>query len=80
MNVVNTMRQIMSYRNLRNEALVLVGIAMILYLAVSSIAFGFRHPWATETERFLHTWDAICWRTISYKDMRPQERDDHDQR
>lgn len=37
-------------------------LAALLYLAVASIAFAFRHPELTETQRFLRMVDALAWR------------------
>lgn len=52
--------------------LIAIGVLLILYLGIASAVFAFRHPWATETERFLHTWDAICFRHVPYDTMRPR--------
>jgi hypothetical protein len=37
---------------------------------VSSWVFAFRHPWATDMERFIHIGDALMFEKISYKEMR----------
>ncbi len=36
-------------------------VILLLYLAVSTMAYRFRHPEQTETQLFLHILDAICW-------------------
>lgn len=35
---------------------------LILYVSLSCIAFAFRHPELTDTQRFLHIKDAVLWR------------------
>lgn len=37
-------------------------IALLLYLAVAMMAFAFRHPHLTDTERLLRIADALLWR------------------
>jgi len=32
--------------------------------------FAFRHPWATDMERFIHIGDALVFKKISYQEMR----------
>jgi CHASE1-domain containing sensor protein len=42
-----------------------LGIAVLgasLYLALAHLAFALRHPYLTETERFLRTGDALLWK------------------
>ncbi len=45
-------------------------ILFVVYLLVSSWVFAFRHPWATDMERFIHIGDALTFKKISYKEMR----------
>lgn len=47
-------------------------VAAVLYLIVASATFSLRHPWATETERFLHTWDVLTFQKVPYNEMRPR--------
>jgi hypothetical protein len=42
----------------------------IMYWAIAAQVFAFRHPWATKTEQFLYTKEALLFRTISYKEVR----------
>jgi hypothetical protein len=42
----------------------------VIYLIVSSTVFAFRHPWATDMERFIHIGDALVFKKISYQEMR----------
>jgi len=44
----------------------------VIYLIVSSTVFAFRHPWATDMERFIHIGDALMFNKISYKEMREE--------
>jgi hypothetical protein len=41
-----------------------------MYWAIAAQVFAFRHPWATKTEQFLYTKEALLFRTISYKEVR----------
>ena len=45
-------------------------ILFVVYLIVSSWVFAFRHPWATDMERFIHIGDALMFNKVSYKEMR----------
>ena len=42
----------------------------IMYWAIAAQVFAFRHPWATKTEQFLYTKEALLFRTVSYKEVR----------
>jgi hypothetical protein len=42
----------------------------IVYWAIAAQVFAFRHPWATKTEQFLYTKEALLFRTVSYKEVR----------
>jgi len=37
---------------------------VVLYFAIAASVFRFRHPDLTQTQCFLHLWDAACWRTL----------------
>ena len=41
-----------------------------IYIIIANIVFAFRHPWATDMERFIHIGDALMFDKISYKEMR----------
>lgn len=45
-------------------------ILFVVYMLVSSWVFAFRHPWATDMERFIHIGDALMFKKITYKEMR----------
>ena len=45
-------------------------ILSMVYWAIAAQVFAFRHPWATKTEQFLYTKEALLFRTVSYKEMR----------
>lgn len=45
-------------------------IVFLLYLILTSWIFAFRHPWATDMERFIHIGDALVFKKITYKEMR----------
>lgn len=44
----------------------------VAWLAISTTIFRFRHPWATETELFLHIPEALMLKKITYNEMRPR--------
>ena len=41
-----------------------------VYFMVANTVFAFRHPWATDMERFIHVGDALMFKKVSYKEMR----------
>lgn len=45
-----------------NAVVVYVWLALLIYFFVAQMIFAYRHPWYTEIERLLHTWDALCLR------------------
>ena len=45
-------------------------LLFIVYWAIAAQVFAFRHPWATKTEQFLYTKEALLFRTVSYKEVR----------
>ena len=44
--------------------------AVFTYFIVANTIFAFRHPWATDMERFIHIGDALMFNKVSYKEMR----------
>lgn len=46
------------------------GLILFFYVMIAEIVFSFRHPWATETEKFIHIGDALKFKSIPYKEMR----------
>jgi hypothetical protein len=47
-----------------------IALLSILYWAIAAQVFAFRHPWATKTEQFLYTKEALLFRTVSYTEVR----------
>lgn len=62
----------MSRRDRSNVFAVLVLLAVV-YLAIAGTVFSFRHPWATRTESFIYTWEALNFQKVPYEAMRPRE-------
>lgn len=54
--------------------LALVVLIVSLYALLCCVVFGLRHPWMTETERFLHFPEALTWDTVDYDDARRRDR------
>jgi len=50
-------------------------VAFLLYVLVAQTVFAFRHPWATDTERFMYFGRALAFGTVDYSDARPRERE-----
>lgn len=46
---------------------------LTIYFVIAQLTFGFRHPWATDTERLLNIHNAMLFRSVPYKMMRPRE-------
>jgi hypothetical protein len=55
-----------------NRSLSVVIYGAVAYLIVASVVFRFRHPWMTDTERIVHTIDALTFRSVPYHDARPR--------
>ena len=51
-------------------ALTYLTVVFFIYLIIANAVFAFRHPWATDMERFIHIGDALMFDKISYKEMR----------
>ena len=63
-------------KSLISSIQIILGLAFILaiiWTAIGTMIFRFRHPWATETETFLHIPDAFMLRKIPYNEMRTRE-------
>ncbi len=45
-------------------------VVFFIYFIIANVTFAFRHPWATDMERFIHIGDALMFNKISYKEMR----------
>lgn len=52
------------------DILYLTIIIGLIHLIIANLVFAFRHPWATDMERFLHIGDALMFNKVSYKEMR----------
>ena len=48
-------------------------IVFLVYVLTANVVFAFRHPWATDTERFLYFGRAMAFGTVDYSDARPRE-------
>jgi hypothetical protein len=47
-----------------NPYILTVMMALGFWLVIAHAVFAFRHPWATDTQRFLHTFDALLFRQV----------------
>lgn len=43
---------------------------LVAYALVASIVFQFRHPWMTETERFVYLPRALAFGSVDYAEAR----------
>jgi len=53
-------------------ALTYLTVVFFIYLIIANAVFAFRHPWATDMERFIHIGDALMFNKISHKEMREE--------
>ena len=51
-------------------ALTYLTVVFFIYFIIANVTFAFRHPWATDVERFIHIGDALMFNKLSYKEMR----------
>jgi hypothetical protein len=63
-------RIIEQFKNKLYTALTYLTVVSFIYLIIANAVFAFRHPWATDMERFIHIGDALMFDKISYKEMR----------
>jgi hypothetical protein len=45
-------------------------VILVVWIFISQVVFSLRHPWATDTEKFLHFFDAMAFKKIEYSEMR----------
>lgn len=55
------------------DRLLALGFLLLCWMLVAEGVFAIRHPWATDTERFIHTFDALTFRFVPYRQMRPRD-------
>jgi hypothetical protein len=60
-------------RDVRDSVLIWLGVLLFLWFFIAEIVFSFRNPWMTDTERFIHTPDALMFRKLEYKKVRGLE-------
>jgi hypothetical protein len=53
-------------------ALTYLTVVFFIYFIIANVTFAFRHPWATDMEKFIHIGDALMFNKISYKEMREE--------
>ena len=53
-------------------ALTYLTVVFFIYFIIANVTFAFRHPWATDMERFIHIGDALMFNKISHKEMREE--------
>lgn len=47
------------------HGIILAALALFAcYLGAAMIRFAYVHPWMTDTQRSIHLFDALAWRTI----------------
>lgn len=60
-------------RNNFSSVGMVIACLFLAYWAIAATVFQFRHAWMTETELFLHTPDALQFKSVSYKESRPRD-------
>lgn len=58
------------WRTVREWALLALVLMPLLYVMFASVVFSLRHPWMTDTERFLYFYRAMTWQTVDYDEAR----------
>ena len=41
-----------------------------LYIFVANVVFALRHPWATDTERFLYMREVLTFQRVPYEEVK----------
>ena len=59
-----------TFEDILNSTAIYLFFGVFTYFIVANTVFAFRHPWATDMERFLHVGDALMFNKVSYKEMR----------
>jgi hypothetical protein len=59
-------------KNFFQTSLLIVLVAFALWAGVACMTFAFRHPWATDLERAIHFFDALQFKRVPYRAMRPE--------
>ncbi len=56
------------------QSVVIVMVAFLFgYPILAFVVFQVRHPWATEMECLWHLPEALTFRSVPYREMRPRE-------
>ena len=55
-------------------AMAALALAAGFWLVVATAVFAFRHPWATDTERFIYLPEAMRFERIKYSEMRGRDQ------
>ena len=53
-----------------HTALTYLTVVFFIYFIIANVTFAFRHPWATDMEKFIHIGDALMFNKLSYKELR----------
>lgn len=54
---------------LKDKIIFLIFLA-IMYVAIATTTFAYRHPWATDIERLIYIKEAVLFKKVTYKQMR----------
>lgn len=52
------------------DKVIFIIFLFVMYTAVATTTFAYRHPWATDVERFIYLKEALMFKKVSYKQMR----------
>jgi len=52
------------------DKIIFVIFLAIMYVAIATTTFAYRHPWATDIERLIYIKEAVLFEKVSYKQMR----------
>lgn len=63
-------RLFFDYLNVASGALF---VAFVLWLFVGMTVFSVRHPWATDTEKWICIKEVLLFEKVPYSELRPRE-------
>jgi len=52
------------------DKIIFVIFLTVMYVAIATTTFAYRHPWATDMERLIYIKEAVLFKKVTYKQMR----------
>jgi hypothetical protein len=51
-----------------------LAIVILIYVTVADLVFAFRHPWTTQTQRFMNLDRALLFKRVTHDNLRGKEQ------